>query len=421
MPDYDAGDDGEHLSELESPAVVILPAAGGGWIGKDWSRWNTFREHLRQFRRRGGIVVVLEAAFNLPAEGQKARGRGWNGFDKGHHAALKGMVEVRANGRSVVSFDAHGYQLQSEWKVGAGTALVTEVAQLAQGRNHVPLAWRWQDRPSRELGCMLFTTCWGWTRRLVHQEVEWVREPFNRKIAEEVFGAFRRMNRALVEAELPRVRAAAKARLERLEHLAGESARLSHRVGREKDYHRLLVNDPELLVDLLGYRLLLHDLGHVGAVPHAASREFVEKFRGAEPVNEPAHDKPGGRRGRLDIQLRAGVGEVEPGIDHLAQRNRSPVAWVELEAGPLHLHQVQEFVRGEKRLHKGDFVCCVDRSDDADADVATARAEVEAKGCTFLHVQVPQAFDLLEEHYAPRLHDLNRRRYTLDIIRGLLG
>ena len=191
---------------------------------------------------------------------------------------------------------------------------------------------------------------------------------------------------------------------------------LDQYTGSEKDYHRLLVNDIELAVDLIGWRDLcgLNDGG--------LSSAFRRTFQTPEVFDEPGHDKGSGGRGRLDIRLASDLGAAELGPAWADKVGRGPVAWIELEAGPLHLHQIKAFLEGEgKKLRDGDYVCAVDRSEDVSPQVVEARALVEAAGARFLHVQVPHAFSQLEEAYAPRMHELSRKRYTLEVIRGLLG
>ncbi len=73
------------------------------------------------------------------------------------------------------------------------------------------------------------------------------------------------------------------------------------------------------------------------------------------------------------------------------------------------------------KLGVGDWVVTVDRSHDDDPVVERVRTLVANAGARFLHVQVPHAFARLEEAYVPAVHRVSRKRYTLDVIRGLLG
>jgi hypothetical protein len=411
------GDSTAWIGELPTPAVVIVPAIGGGRVRKDWDAWYAFRGHLRTFRRRGGVVVLLEAAFHLPAEEKRARGRAWECFERGGHQGLKGAVKIVAGTEAVDEFDAYGLALRCDWRADSENPHVREVAAATNGGGRTTLAWRWGHDEHEEPGSMLFTSCWGWTRLDVTNGKKWLEDAFNRSVVDRVFEGYRKMNRRLVEREVVAAVTGLHARLGRLERLSGDTVRISHRTGREKDYHRLLVNDAELCVDLIGWRDL------IGIDDSGVSARFRRTF-GDSPavINEPGHDKGGGRRGRLDILLGSGPGVQEVGITDLAVATRGPVAWVELEAGPIHRHQFEAFLAGEgKKLRAGDFVCAVDRSHDGDPDVLAAKAQVEALGVSFIHVRVPQAFARLEEAYAPDMHRLSRKRYALDVIRGLLG
>jgi hypothetical protein len=364
----------------------------------------------------------LEKAFNLPADDQKARGRNWQGFQSDNHAPKhKGEVELLftdGGGEHVAAaIDAHGLGLGSEWKRGVETDThASPIGWIRSPAGRSPIAWRWSREGWEEPGAMLFLSCWGWTRQEVLTGSDWVQDAFNREVIEHVFEGYRSLNRAIVGRQVLDVLSRRHTRMTRLERLAGETVRLPNRTGREKDYHRLLVNDAELCVDLIGWRAL------VGEDDGGRSQEFRQTFRAPAVVNEPGHDKSNGRKGRLDILLSADRNAENAGNSLLAEKERGPVAWVELEAGPLHLHQIQEFLAGEGRaLRRGDYVCAVDRSGDGDPGVVEARRLVEGTGAHFLHAQVPWVFGRLEEAYAPKMHSLSRRRYTLEVIRGLLG
>lgn len=423
-----AGDDSSWIAELTTPSVLIIPAIGGGRIKKDWGAWWVFREHVAAFRRRGGVVLVLRSAFHLPAEEQRARGRAWEGFENsGEGEAISGRVKfIDENKVEIDAFDAHALKLHGEWRCEQNPH-VTDIAHVSGATGTLPLAWRWSREPYEEPGAMVFTTCWGWTRYEIGlqkkaKSQQWLDVEFNRKAVETVFVGLRKLNRVIVEREVERAVAGLHVRMERLEKLSGDTVRLTHRTGREKDYHRLLVNDPELCIDLIGWRDLVDDDDgkyNDGGV----SKRFRATFSGEVSVfNEPGHDKGDGRKGRLDIVFCSDPGVDDQGVAYLDEPDRGACAWVELEAGKLHPHQIEAFVTGEgKKLRTGDYVVAVDRSHDADVNVLAARKLVEALGVTFIHVQVPQAFAKLEEAYAPDLHSLSRKRYALDVIRGLLG
>jgi hypothetical protein len=260
---------------------------------------------------------------------------------------------------------------------------------------------------------MLFLSSWGWARRDVLNNRKWTRGAHTQGVIEQVSSGYRGLNRELVRAAVLAVLQRRAERTARLERLAGETVRLPGRTGREKDYHRLLVNDVELCVDIVGWR----DLVGVCDASAAFRRTFVKPG----VVNEPGYAKTRGR-GRLDILLSADPAAEGRKELWLATPERGPVAWIELEAGGIHLHQIQEFIQGHgEHLQPGDYVCAIDQSPDDHPQVAEARGFVEAAGATFLHSQVPNAFSRLEEAYAPGMHRLSRKRYTLEVIRGLLS
>ncbi|MCB9779843.1 MAG: hypothetical protein H6742_14855 [Alphaproteobacteria bacterium] len=410
------------IARLPTPSVLVLPALCGGWVDKDWGPWWRFRGHLREYRGAGGVVVCLDKAFNLPADGRRAAGRGWEGFETdAARPGLAGRVSLVAASSAIATraeLDTVEVKAWSEWKRnprwsdsrGAPAAWVT------QGDAQVPVAWRWAREAWEEPGVMLFLSTLGWLRRDILDGVDWLRDPSNLKVVDRMFTAYRALNRALVEHEVRTVLDRRQARTRRLERLAGETVRLPNRVGKEKDYHRLLVNDSELCVDIVGWRALVDE------DPDGLSRRFRKTFRHAAVANEPAHAKAHGGRGRLDILLAANADAEQQGDAYLAERSRGPVAWIELEAGPIHRHQIEAFLGGQgAQLRAGDFVCAVDRSADDDPAVSWAREQTEACGATFLHAQVPQVFARLEEAYAPAMHRLSRKRYALEVIRGLLG
>ncbi|MES2638059.1 MAG: hypothetical protein V4850_01195 [Myxococcota bacterium] len=417
-------DDPACISTLPTPSVLVVPAVAGGRVQKDWGAWWRFRAALRTYRAAGGVVVVLEAAAHLPAEGQKARGRNFFGMDRdpqlpgttGEVTLLVGDSPV-----PVATVNAHGLRVWSEWRyVGEGGGVPPVPIAFVEGTGgRFTVAWRWQGHEWEQPGAMLFLSSWGWIGRDEMEEKAWTQKPFDREVIGEVRKAYRRMNHEIVARTVADTLRRAGTRLRRLELLTGESERLPHRTGREKDYHRLLVNDQALLVDLVSWRAL------VGVDDGGASAAFHELFRLAEVINEPGHAKGNGGSGRLDILLRSlkrGAPPEEGGLAYLAQPGRSPVAWIELEAGGIHLHQMNEFLRGEgAKLGASDWVVAVDRSHDDEPSVAQVRSQVAELGARFLHVQVPHGFARLEEHYVPEMHRVSRKRYTLDVIRGLLG
>ncbi len=412
------------IATLPTPSVLVLPALCGGWVNKDWGAWWAFRGHLRAYRAAGGVVVCLDKAFNLPADGQRAAGRGWEGFETdpampaviGKVAFLHG--EQAATATVLTELETFQLGARCEWKrdKGGHDTRGGPVAWIAANGQHLPFAWRWAREGWEEPGVMLFLSTWGWLRRDIMDGKEWPQEPFNREVIERVFSAYRELNRTLVQQQVADVIARRQTRTRRLERLAGDTVKLPNRVGREKDYHRLLVNDSELCVDIVGWRAL------VGEDRDGASRRFRETFRQAAVVNEPGHAKTGGGRGRLDILLAADASAEEQGEAYLAAGERGAVAWIELEAGAIHLHQIVNFLGGHGHtLRPGDYVCAVDRSPDDAPDVQRARELTEDRGATFLHAQVPHVFARLEEAYAPDMHRLSRKRYAIEVIRGLLG
>ena len=418
------GDDTRWIEELPMPSVLIVPAVAGGCVRKSWRAWGDFRGHMRTFRRQGGVVVLLEAAFHLPAEGRNARGRHWQGFDRDSALpGLNGSVQILAHGapegvRTIDAFDAGHLKVWSEWMIDPANAdgRGQELAWVEQGGVRVPLAWRWTREPWDEPGAMLFLSTWGWRPRELQLNKRWTRTSTVRATIARVQEGYRKLNEHLIRQQTAQSLKNLHVRIQRLQRLSGETTRLPNRAGSEKDYHRLLVNDIELAVDLIGWRDLcgLNDGG--------LSSAFRRTFQTPEVFDEPGHDKGSGGRGRLDIRLASDLGAAELGPAWADKVGRGPVARIELEAGPLHLHQIKAFLEGEgKKLRVGDYVCAVDRSEDVSPQVVEARALVEAAGARFLHVQVPHAFSQLEEAYAPRMHELSRKRYTLEVLRGLLG
>jgi hypothetical protein len=415
-------DDAATIAALPTPSVLVVPAVSGGRVRKDSGAWEEFGRALRSFRAAGGVVVVLEAAAHLPAEGRKARGRSFFGMDRDPKLpGPAGEVRLTIAGEPIAAVNAHGLRVWSEWRyVGGGGGVPPEpIAFVEAEAGRFPIAWRWRGHDWEQPGAMIFTSCWGWPVRDEAVEKPYTKRPFDRQVMSEVRKAYRIVNRELVARTLADTLRRAGARLRRLELLTGESERLPHLTGREKDYHRLLVNDRALLVDLIGFRSL------VTGFDDGASADFHRQFQGAEIVNEPGHEKGNGGGGRLDILLRSvltGAAPAVEGLKYLSQAQRSSVAWVELEAGWLNQAQMSNFLDGEgAKLTTGDWVVAVDRSHDDDPRVTTLRERVTRLGARFLHVQVPHAFARLEEHYAPEMHKVSRKRYTLEVIRGLLG
>lgn len=416
-------DDIRAIRDLEAPSVLIVPALSGGRVRKDWDSWWAFRGALRDYRAAGGVVVLLEAAAHLPAEGRRAKGRGLFDMDRDPRPRkVQGQATflLGDDPAHVASVNAHGLNLHADWRyVGDGSGVPPEaVAFIEAGSTRLPIAWRWRAEEWEQPGAMIFTSTWGWAGRDLTNEKSWTKNSFNATVFGDVQAAYAALNRELVNRTLSDTLRRTTARLRRLVRLTGESERLPHRTGKEKDYHRLLLNDRDLLIDLVGWRSLLGEAD-------LASAEFRATFAGAEVVNEPSHEKAHGGAGRLDILLRSvQSGEAPENLDisYLGQPGRSPCAWVELEAGPINHTQMDTFVTGHgAQLGPRDWVVSVDRSLDDDPAVKRVAERVATTGARFIHVRVPSAFARLEEHYAPEMHRVSRKRYSLEVIRGLLG
>lgn len=416
-------DDPSPIAKLPAPSVLVVPALAGGRVRKDWGAWWAFRTALRDYRSAGGIVLLLEAAAHLPAEGSRAKGRGLFDMDRDPRPPkLQGQADFLLGNdpQPVATVNAHGLNLHADWRyVGDGGGAPPEAVSFI--RNSVesfPIAWRWRTEEWDQPGAMIFTSTWGWAGRDLTNEKAWTKDTFNAAVIGEVQRAYAALNRELVSRTVAETLHRTAARLRRMVRLTGESERLPHRTGKEKDYHRLLLNDRDLLVDLVGWRSLVDD-------QDAASGEFRAVFAGSQVVNEPGHDKEAGANGRLDILLRSVRGGDAPesnDLSYLGQRGRSAVAWIELEAGPIHEAQMSAFIAGHgAKLRPTDWVVAVDRSLDDDPAVRRVASGVAAAGARFLHVRIPGAFARLEEHYAPEMHRVSRKRYTLEVIRGLLG
>lgn len=416
-------DDPRPISKLQAPSVLVVPAAAGGRVRKDGGAWWAFRTALRDYRSAGGIVLMLEAAAHLPAEGRRAKGRGLFDMDRDPRSPrVQGQAAflLASDPNPVVSVNAHELNLHADWRyVGNGSGVPPEpVAFIEGGKERLPIAWRWRAEDWEQPGAMIFTSTWGWAGRDLANEKSWTQSTFNASVIADVQAAYAAVNRELVSRALAETLHRVAARLRRMVRLTGESERLPHRTGKEKDYHRLLLNDRDLLIDLVGWRSLLDETD-------GPSEEFRAMFAGAEVVNEPGHAKGNGDAGRLDILLRSvrgGEAPESPDLSYLSQPGRSAVAWIELEAGPIHEAQMSAFIAGHgAKLGPADWVVAVDRSLDDDPAVRRVAAGVAATGARFLHVRIPSAFARLEEHYAPEMHRVSRKRYTLEVIRGLLG
>ena len=410
------------VDALPVPSVLVIPALGGGRIPKDWRGWHEFRARLARYRGRGGVVVLFEAAFHLPAEGTKTSGRGWQGMERHPGTARHVTGDVTVSRSDVDGAEAANFKtpwhIWGEWRCRDGSdGRAAPIAVAESGGESVPLAWRWrQPRGWEQPGAMLFLTSWSWVHHARASGEEYALAAQHQPSLNEAFGVYRALNLAIVQQAVFDSQRRVAERLARMEKLSGATERLPNRVGREKDYHRLLVNDADLCVDLAAWRTR-------SEVPDETSLTFARCFRDATVHDEPGYAKLAGR-GRLDILLvsAADAAELAEGQSAATVPKRSPVAWIELEAGPIHVHQIQEFLAGHaKHLRGGDFVVCIDASSDDDPKVAVVRQEVASRGLCFLHAQVPHALDALEESYGPELHRLARKRYTLEVIRGLLG
>jgi hypothetical protein len=420
--------DVEAIAHLAAPSVLVVPAITGGVVGKrDWVR---FQDLLWQYVRRGGVVVLLRQALCLNEDGAKAGGRTLEGVStRAAKNFLPGSVTFQRTGgfdaeivpsaglpTSITVATGHGFWVEHEIRnAGVAGADLQELAQVRGGTDKFPLLLRLAYRANDYPGAVLFMNTWSWMRRSLDEETRSrAAKSTDRVQAEACFAVLRALNREIVLETLAFAASRSRQRARRLELLSGEGDRLRHAMGGEKDYHRLLANDVDLLLDL--------------PAPSDSKllKELCGLFEDSAPWPEPPHEKGSERRGRLDILLVASDQEVERDPkslrQYLVRDDRRPVAWIELEAHALDLAQMKRFTDGMKgTLHKGDFVFAVDRSRDDDANVLRVKERVEALGARFLHVQVPEAFDHLEERYMPELHRLQRRRYTVDVIRGLLG
>lgn len=417
------GTDTTAIDSLPTPAVLVVPALGGGRIPADPTGWHDFRGRLARFRDRGGVVVLYEVAFHLPGENRKTAGRNWQGME--HHPGEAPYVreQVRVHRADEDAPVLHAefatpWHVWGEWRRREGHDGRAQVIAWAEKPGaDVPLAWRWERRLGWEQpGSMVFLTSWAWVHHQRKEGTDWAIAPENQVSLDSIFAFYRGLNRDLTLASVRRAQGRLRQRLLRMEKLAGATERLPNRAGKEKDYHRLLVNDAALCVDLVSWRADL-------SPPDADSVDFRRRFRHAVVHNEPGYEKTAGK-GRLDILLTSHGDADRVGEDQavVPLEGRAPVAWIELEAGGLHEAQMRDFLAGHgAKFQHGDFVVAVDRSAaDAPAVVRIGEA-VRARGLRFLHVQVPEAFDGLEEAYAPALHALSRKRYSLEVIRGLLG
>ena len=417
---------------LAAPSVLVVPAHAGGVVGKrDWWR---FQELLWQYVRRGGIVVVLRQAFCLIEDGERAGGRTFEGIstrapDNWMPGTVTFMRSAKGQSTGVVAeplprplptaFDVptgHGFWVEHTIKdqaiAGQHLEILAHVAQREQSR---PLALRLAYSYHEFPGAVLFLNTWSWMRRTLDEETRSsAAKAANREQAEFCFRCLRALNRELVLEALTEADKRLRQRTTRLELLCGERERLNHAMGSEKDYHRLLANDVELLLDLLATR------------ETTQPGDLCRLFHRSSPWPEPPHRIGPDRRGRLDILLLCPGEDLERDSEslmtYLDQHDRKPVAWIELEAHAIDTEQILRFAKGMKaHLRPGDFVCAIDRSGNSDPAVIRVKEHLDTLNVNFLHVQVPLAFDHLEERYLPELHRLQRRRYTLDVIRGLLG
>ncbi len=420
------------LADLEAPSVLVVPVVAGGVVGK--GDWWAFQAYLWQYVRRGGVVVALWQAFCLAQEGEKAGGRAFEGIStRAGDGWLPGEITLRRPGedppqrlsagplpsplpRAITIASGHGFWVEHAVRDPrvAGPALET-VASVTGAGASLPLALRLAYPAHDYPGAILFMNTWSWMRYMLDEtpRAKAVKAT-DRAQAEFFFTCLRALNRDLVREAVVEAGRRARVRTRRLELLCGERDRLRHAMGGEKDYHRLLANDVELLLDLLAGR------------DDALLGELRALYGRGAPWPEPPHEKGPDRKGRLDILLVVAGEDVERSPAalkaYLARQDRRPVAWIELEAHAIDLAQMNNFTDGMKgTLRAGDFVCAVDRSSEDDPAVRQLRARIEARGARFIHVQVPEVFDRLEERYLPEIHTLQRRRYTVDVIRGLLG
>ncbi len=425
------------IERIAVPSVLVVPVIAGGTVGK--SEWAQFQEVLWRYVRRGGVVVVLLQAFCLQEDGQRAGGRRFEGvatharkgrnwlpgvieFGSGHaRGARVACTRIGPGDQIPAAFGAievdtgHGLLLEHELVDPnvAGEAC-TVLAYVATGGHCLPLILRLAYDRHEWPGCILFMNTWSWMRAdlLVQRRAV---QKLALEHVENTFRCLRAVNRETVLSTVRLAQERVVSRLARMEVLAGANDRLRRVLGSEKDYHRLLANDPGLCVDLL-------------CVHGTATAKQLRKVVGdGLLIAEPPHPIGDARRGRLDLLLFAPGEAVDfdtrASLDaYLENPGRKAVAWVELEAGQIHAAQMLRFVtQAGKLLRKGDFVCAVDRSPDASSDVLNVGRCVADAGAMFVHVRVPNAFDALEEAYLPTLNRLSRKRFTLEVIRALLG
>lgn len=424
------------VDDLPAASVLIIPALAGGCVEK-WQWWS-FRAKLRTFRARGGLVVFLQHAFCLPAEDKRARGRNFERLVARHPGDwYPGTVRLEldpscANAPEYATLDlgralpkeidtGHGFWSEHTLEVSpADDERWSVLASAGQGKKRSPIAIQFAERPHVTSGAMLFLSVWGWQLANLAEAPRSGAAKGTDRVKAEAFNLhLLAVHRALICSTMAWIHSRVAERVERLELVSGEGERLGRNLGAEKDYHRLLANDFELCLDVLSWRSVVEE-------DRTADR-MRKKLAGGWIWAEPPHRKAQKQKGRLDLLLFAAKNfpeeQTAPALEAFLQSaGRGPVAWVELEAGPMNEGQVTTFVKANRDLlRKGDFVCTIDRSRDDEPVVGRVRNLVAPTGADFVHVRVPDVFDRLDEHYAPLSHRTMRKRFTTEIIRGLLG
>lgn len=417
--DYQTINTLDQVRSAPVPGVVIVPALAGGCISK--RQWRPFRGALRRYRSRGGVVVVLGSAFCLAEEGEKARGRNFEGIytSSGNGTWVPNPISLPDNVERAPGTDGFFVDHVLSQEVDSRVEVLATVSK-SDGTHKRPLVIRYADTGTDIPGAMLFLSTWSWVRKKLIENPRSKEAKADRSTIEGVYSALRQANAAAVKDSVAWVLARMGDRTARLEALSGEGERLSRNMGSEKDYQRLLANDFDLCLDVLSWRAMATGDGESARLRSSLARGWTWP--------EPPHHKQQAAKGRLDLLLLPR--DDGPEGDNLAALedwlkapDRGPVAWVELEAGGFHAHQMKVFYDANHQLVRPahDFIVAVDRSRDDAPDVVEFAARAAADGRTFIHVQVPTVFDRLEEHYAPEVHRTLRKRFTSEVIRGLIG
>lgn len=423
----------DNLDRLSPPGILIIPALAGGTVTKP--QWWSFCRELRAFRRRGGIVIVLLAAFCLPQEGERAAGRRFAGIETSggenwlHHpvrfSAEKGLEGETGTFGGVREFlDAQtepfspaGHGFWTEHVLKEHDPHVSILVGVKDETRELPVALLHAEAPQDLPGVMLFLNTWGW--RSHHQRFPKRNESVSFAAAEASLEVLRTLNQRITLDALQLVQERLGKRLERLEALSGEHERLERTMGTEKDYQRLLANDPGLCLDVLTWRSLVENEAVSTSLRTVMDRRWLWA--------EPPHRLAGRVKGRLDLLMihedEGPDGENFGALEAwLKSPDRRPVCWIELEAGAFHAHQMNTFFdQNRDLLRAGDFIGAIDRSHDTAPEIAAFRIKVEDTGIRFLHVRLQDALNQLELWYAPRVHRLLRQRFSLDLIRALVG